>query len=128
MQEEIKCPQCGGGKFNECGNNAYKCMYCGSTFNAKDSEEIKKPKMSNTTSTPSDLTVNVNLENSKYQKAQSGVGNQAIKGLAGGAGMAAGGCLTGAAIAIITPIAIFFFIIVFINSCIEGCASALIGG
>ena len=32
MQEEIKCPQCGGNKFSDRGNNAYKCMYCGSTF------------------------------------------------------------------------------------------------
>lgn len=56
------------------------------------------------------------------------MGNQVAKGMAGGAGMVAGGCLTGTAIAIIVPIAIFFFIIAFINSCVEGCASALTGG
>lgn len=35
MQEEIKCPQCGGNKFSDRGNNTYKCMYCGSTFSVK---------------------------------------------------------------------------------------------
>ena len=66
--------------------------------------------------------------NPRQQKSQSNMGNQVAKGMAGGAGMVAGGCLTGTAIAIIVPIAIFFFIIAFINSCVEGCASALTGG
>ena len=41
MQEEIKCPQCGGSKFSDRGNNTYKCMYCGTTFNVKKPDEPK---------------------------------------------------------------------------------------
>lgn len=41
MQEEIKCPQCGGNKFSDRGNNTYKCMYCGTTFNVKKPDEPK---------------------------------------------------------------------------------------
>ena len=128
MQEEIKCPQCGGNKFSDRGNNTYKCMYCGSTFSTKKPEEVKPHETKKQANPSSYVTVNVNVDNPRQQKSQSNMGNQVAKGMAGGAGMAAGGCLTGTAIAIIVPIAIFFFIIAFINSCVEGCASALTGG
>ena len=32
MQEEIKCPQCGGNRFNQIDDHTYKCLYCGTTF------------------------------------------------------------------------------------------------
>ena len=128
MQEEIKCPQCGGNKFSDRGNNTYKCMYCGSTFSTKKPEEVKPHETKKQANPSSNVTVNVNVDNPRQQKSQSNMGNQVAKGMAGVAGMAAGGCLTGTAIAIIVPIAIFFFIIAFINSCVEGCASALTGG
>ena len=128
MQEEIKCPQCGGNKFSDRGNNTYKCMYCGSTFSTKKPEEVKPHETKKQANPSSNVTVNVNVDNPRQQRPQSNMGNQVTKGMVGGAGIAAGGCLTGTAIAIIVPIAIFFFIIAFINSCVEGCASALTGG
>ncbi len=128
MQEEIKCPQCGGNKFNDRGNNTYKCMYCGTTFCTNKPEESKPNASVNQTNPSPNVTVNVNVDNPRQQRPQSNMGNQVAKGMVGGAGIAAGGCLTGTAIAIIVPIAIFFFIIAFINSCVEGCASALTGG
>ena len=109
MQEEIKCPQCGGNKFSDRGNNTYKCMYCGSTFSTKKPEEVKPHETKKQANPSSNVTVNVNVDNPRQQKSQSNMGNQVAKGMAGGAGMAAGGCLTG-------------------NSCVEGCASALTGG
>lgn len=39
MQEEIKCPQCGGNRLNELGNNSYRCMYCGTIFTPKTTIE-----------------------------------------------------------------------------------------
>lgn len=41
MQEDIKCPQCGGNRFKDLGDNTYKCMYCGSTFTHK--ETVNEP-------------------------------------------------------------------------------------
>lgn len=32
MQKEVKCPQCGGNKYQQIDNGVYKCFYCGSTF------------------------------------------------------------------------------------------------
>ena len=43
MQEGIKCPNCGGDKFNFLGGNTVKCAYCGHTFTNKVQEaEVKK--------------------------------------------------------------------------------------
>lgn len=39
MQEDIKCPQCGGNRFKELGNDKYKCFYCGSTFTHKEAHD-----------------------------------------------------------------------------------------
>ena len=36
--EEMKCPQCGGGKLQALGNGVYKCMYCGHTVVEKKPE------------------------------------------------------------------------------------------
>lgn len=38
MQEEMKCPTCGGDKFKFLGGNSFKCAYCGATF-TKENEE-----------------------------------------------------------------------------------------
>ncbi|MBD3589512.1 hypothetical protein [Bacteroides sp. GM023] len=127
MQEEIKCPKCGGNKFNDRGNDTYRCMYCGTTFGVNKPEEIKPHEIVNQANTSPNVTVNVNLDTSRLQKPQSSMEKEVAKGIVGGAGMAAGGCLTGTAIAIIIPIIIFLFIIAFINGCVEGCASALRG-
>ena len=40
MQEEIKCPQCGGNRFSQLDDTTYKCMYCGTTFHKKEEKEI----------------------------------------------------------------------------------------
>lgn len=43
MQEGIKCPNCGGDKFNFLGGNSVRCAYCGHTFTNKTQEaEVKK--------------------------------------------------------------------------------------
>lgn len=61
MQEEIKCPQCGGNKFNERGNNTYKCMYCGSVFSTRKPNTLKSADYSESASESSKVTVNVNV-------------------------------------------------------------------
>lgn len=38
MQEEMKCPTCGGDKFKFLGENSFKCAYCGATF-TKENEK-----------------------------------------------------------------------------------------
>lgn len=38
MNEEIKCPNCGGNKFSVLDNNTYKCIYCGTRFNVNKQE------------------------------------------------------------------------------------------
>ena len=63
MQEEIKCPQCGGNKFSDRGNNTYKCMYCGSTFSTKKLEEVKPHETTKQANPSSNVTVNVNDNN-----------------------------------------------------------------
>ena len=60
MQEEIKCPQCGGNKFSDRGNNTYKCMYCGSTFSTKKLEEVKPHETTKQANPSSNVTVYVN--------------------------------------------------------------------
>lgn len=40
MQEEIKCPQCGGNRFSQLDDTTYKCMYCSTTFQKKEEKEI----------------------------------------------------------------------------------------
>ena len=47
MQEEMKCPTCGGDKFKFMGGNTFKCAYCGATFaNEQQAPEspIEMPK------------------------------------------------------------------------------------
>lgn len=43
MQEEMKCPTCGGDKFKFLGGNSFKCAYCGSAFTKESKEpEVEK--------------------------------------------------------------------------------------
>ena len=45
MQEEMKCPTCGGDKFKFVGDNTFTCAYCGATFSneANTKDCIKVP-------------------------------------------------------------------------------------
>lgn len=72
MQEEIKCPQCGGNKFSDRGNNTYKCMYCGSTFSVKKPEGPKYDNYSESTSASPKVTVNVTVGSNPQQPTQQG--------------------------------------------------------
>ena len=72
MQEEIKCPQCGGNKFSDRGNNTYKCMYCGSTFSVKKPDEPKHTNYSELESAAPNVTVNVNVGPNPQQPTQQG--------------------------------------------------------
>ena len=43
MQEEMKCPNCGGDKFKFMGGNTFKCAYCGTTFaNEQQAPEVQR--------------------------------------------------------------------------------------
>ncbi|MBR4041583.1 MAG: NINE protein [Bacteroidaceae bacterium] len=43
MQEEMKCPNCGGDKFKFMGGNTFKCAYCGTTFaNEQQAPAVEK--------------------------------------------------------------------------------------
>ncbi len=43
MQEEMKCPTCGGDKFKFMGGNTFKCAYCGATLvNEQQVPEVEK--------------------------------------------------------------------------------------
>lgn len=43
MQEEMKCPTCGGDKFKFMGGNTFKCAYCGATFaNEQQAPAVEK--------------------------------------------------------------------------------------
>lgn len=61
MQEEIKCPQCGGSMFNKQNNDSYRCMYCGVTFTNKTSVDYARGNNSqSSTSVPPNFTININ--------------------------------------------------------------------
>lgn len=40
MEEVMKCPECGGNRFNELGDGMYKCLYCGTTFHYMKKKKI----------------------------------------------------------------------------------------
>lgn len=50
MEEVMKCPECGGNRFNELGDGMYKCLYCGTTFHymkkKEDNSNINETNMS----------------------------------------------------------------------------------
>lgn len=72
MQEDIKCSQCGGNRFNELGNNSYKCLYCGSTFihkeieSAQPSSTEKKDNVTNSTTPPNTTPMSETLRPKSY--------------------------------------------------------------
>lgn len=120
MQEEMKCPTCGGDKFKFMGGNTFKCAYCGATF----ANEQQAPEPS--AEEPKQTEVVTRVEYVPQQQASNqGTGNSVAKGVAQGAGAAAGGCLTGTLMAILIPIIAIVILLAFVNSCISGCADAL---
>ena len=116
MNEEIKCPQCGGTKEQVIGNNEYKCLYCGTVFkhnsNSQDSSSILNQtatNLLNQSAQSSHPIINVNVGNTQAQPTNSS--NDALKnGVLGGAGFAAGGCLFTSLIYLAGPI-IFFLVL-----------------
>lgn len=52
MLKDIKCPQCGGNRFKDLGDNTYKCMYCGTTFQKKEEKETVTPPVAPTPQPP----------------------------------------------------------------------------
>ena len=60
MQEDIKCPQCGGNKFRELGDGKYKCVYCGSVFTHKESAPEAPVANAAGQAVPPTFTINVN--------------------------------------------------------------------
>lgn len=45
IQEEIKCPSCGGNRYKEIKPNIFKCAYCGLVFRVKDDIETEKENL-----------------------------------------------------------------------------------
>ena len=41
MQKEIRCPICGGNKYEKIRPNTFKCIYCHSIFTVEDEIETK---------------------------------------------------------------------------------------
>lgn len=100
MNEEIKCPQCGGQIAKDLGENQYKCMYCGTIFHY--TPIIDRPQESYV---PNDSrayinqnppqqgqpVINVNVQ--QPQSSHSSADDAFKKGAIGAAGFATGGCL-----------------------------------
>lgn len=121
MQEEMKCPNCGGDKFKFMGGNTFKCAYCGATF----ANEQQMPEPSAEAPKQTEVITRVEYVPQQQSSNQSTGGSMA-NGMAKGAGAAAGGCLTGTLMAILIPIVIVVIILAFIGGCVEGCTNALL--
>lgn len=64
MNEGIKCPQCGGNKFNVLGYNNYKCLYCGTTFTpTPPTPPTNEETISNAQNGTPNIVVQVNVPN-----------------------------------------------------------------
>ena len=112
MNEEIKCPQCGGNKTQDAGYGTYKCMYCGTTFkpvSTQVSNNTDTP-VASTPTAPSPQIINVNVGNTAPRQ-QSSVSDSFAKGAAGASGAVAGGCLTYTAIIIGVPFILFLLLL-----------------
>ena len=68
MQKEIKCPQCGGNRFNESGNNSYRCIYCGATFTSKANTEQESTSPVQTPPSPPNINVNINTGQEQHTR------------------------------------------------------------
>ena len=112
MNEELKCPQCGGNQFKNLGDT-YKCLYCGTMFqpiveSPKQEQPIQStPTVSQIPTTPSsNVNVTVSVPNAGgYDNRRND--NSFSKGAALGVGVAAGGCLTTTAIILAIPFLLF---------------------
>ena len=69
MQENIKCPNCGGNQFNEIGNSTYKCKYCGNVFTYRKTEEMPSHTPVGSSSEQSHIIANVNNGNTNERQA-----------------------------------------------------------
>ena len=98
MNEEIKCPQCGGRLAKSLGGNQYKCLYCGTTFYYTPTVESQNLYNSNESRTYANQTppqqgqpvINVNVQ--QPQSSYSSSEDAFKKGAIGAAGFATGGC------------------------------------
>lgn len=127
MNEEIKCPQCGGNRTQDLGANKYKCMYCGTVFSPAPRQNQNSnsvpPATGNSIPTPptGQQIINVNVGSTSSQQRES-AGKDFARGAAGGAGLALGGCLTGGLISILAPILGILFALYCVVSCVQSCA------
>lgn len=111
MSEEIKCPQCGGNQFKR-NIDTYKCLYCGTEFQATSTikQEQTVQVAPTITQIPTNTSPNVNVTVNMREQTQSNnssASNTFVKGAAGSAGVVAGGCLTTTAIILAIPFILF---------------------
>lgn len=64
----IKCPTCGGEKWQELENGKYKCMYCGSIINCPQEKESNNSPTTTQTPQPQQPVI-VKVVNSNTQRA-----------------------------------------------------------
>lgn len=59
MEKEIRCPHCGGNRYEQVGNGVCKCSYCGSTFTIGIQPKVEKEARTELEQKPSHfLTIN----------------------------------------------------------------------
>ncbi|OJU49082.1 MAG: hypothetical protein BGN96_11235 [Bacteroidales bacterium 45-6] len=119
MNEEIKCPRCGGMAPNLVNGHTFKCRYCESIFEKAEGQKGGESKTVGVHSQP--VVNNVHIVNSTQG---SNSGSNLSKGLANGAGFAAGGCIGGTIMAILTPIIGILVFITFLQALVHSCAGA----
>lgn len=85
MQKEIRCPQCGGNRYQQVGNGICKCSYCGSTFTCAELQtetiSVKEKKETHYlrinwkgTFISNDAPIDLNVNGTRYGHAFLGSG------------------------------------------------------
>ena len=77
MQEEIKCPQCGGNRFTQIDDTTYKCLYCGTTFQKREEKKETTPQV--TPAQQPSIGEPVDSARSYYQVNSSLYGNNSMQ-------------------------------------------------